>query len=382
MSGYKRIISMIFAVIGLVFIFGLLVIGSVTVIEHYDGSKDTDYYMAPISTDVKEVIPESSMGKFDCYEALSDNEKKAYDQVSAMVNDFKTNVGVALISEEEMERVLVAVRNDHPEYFWIGNFSSVASASTNRISEVRVAYAYDEVEKNRRQAEIDLAYNDFSMGMTPGMDEYHKVKYVYEYLIKNTKYAADPLDDQNIYSVFGKKASVCAGYAKSTQYLLKRLGFDASYVTGLVDGQQAHAWNVVRIDGAYYYLDATWGEIDGASSKEPQKNIAYDFLCVTTEDLLKTHSIDESIVKYPVLTATQANYFKRENKIFDLNAKTDQDRLETDIGMAIHNNEKYYHFKLSDPGTLKAAENLIAEILGSFSWYQGENKLSNTVVLY
>ncbi|KNZ43052.1 transglutaminase domain-containing protein [Acetobacterium bakii] len=382
MRGDKKAINIILAIIGFVLVFGLLVIGSVTVIEYYNGLNKIDFHMAPKESDQQEVPPESSMGNFDYYFALNDNEKKAYDQVSEMLDNFKTKADVADISQEEMDHVLIAVQNDHPEYFWVGDFSYFGSEKTNSVNEVRVKYPYDEAEKKQRQAEIDAEYENFTMNLTPGMDEYQKVKYVYEYVIKNTRYASDPLDDQNIYSVFGKNESVCAGYAKSTQYLLKRMGMDASYVTGVVAGQEAHAWNIVRIDGEYYYLDTTWGELDNESSSEPEKNITYDFFCVTTEDLLKTHTIDESIVQYPAFTATKANYFVKENKIFDLNTRADRDRLTADLRTAINNQEKYYHFKLADPETLETAAGLIGDELGSFSWYQGENKLSNTVVLY
>ncbi|MBK5245229.1 MAG: hypothetical protein JJE18_09505 [Eubacteriaceae bacterium] len=68
--------------------------------------------------------------------------------------------------------------------------------------------------------------------------------------------------------------------------------------------------------------------------------------------------------------------------LFDLNQKSEQNRLISDVETAKKTGEKYYHFKLTDPGTIETAGNLISKVLGSFTWYMDENKLSKTVVLY
>jgi len=383
-GGNKTIKRRVFGIIVVFFIFISILLGTSVykVMDYYNATINKTYYVAPNIAVKTEIPAENSIGKFDYYPTLNDNEKKAYDQVSGMLKDFKTKVAVDEISTGEMNRVLYAVQADHPEYFWVGAFSYLSNGNSDIVNEINVGYPYELEEKDRRQAEIDAVYDAFIADMPGSLDEYGKVKYVYDYVVRNTEYVVNPPEDQNIYSVFGNNKSVCAGYAKSTQYLLKRLGIDCSYVTGEAVGQGPHGWNIVGVDGEYYYLDATWGEFSVTDSSEPEKNISYDFFCVTTEDLLKTHTIDESIIQYPELTATAASYFVREKKIFDLNKKSEQIRLTNDIETAKNNGEKYYHFKLTDQGTLDTAENLIADVLGSFTWYMDENKLSKTVVLY
>lgn len=51
------------------------------------------------------------------------------------------------------------------------------------------------------------------------------------------------------------------------------------------------------------------------SGKEELPEINYDYLCVTTQELLRTHRI-ESVVAMPECTATQANYYVREGVYF------------------------------------------------------------------
>ena len=127
-------------------------------------------------------------------------------------------------------------------------------------------------------------------------------------------------DNQNIYSVFVNHASVCQGYAKAAQYLLNRLGVNCTLVLGTVYTGEGHAWNLVEIDGAYYYMDATWGDAsyqmeEGMDEQKARPEINYDYLNVTTEDLCRTHTIDSGI-PMPYCDAVAANYYLREGALF------------------------------------------------------------------
>ena len=81
------------------------------------------------------------------------------------------------------------------------------------------------------------------------------VKDVYTYLIDNTEYVSSE-DDQNIAGTFWKKQAVCAGYARAAQYLLEKLNIPVIYVEGsTISSSEGHAWDIVEIDGQYYYMD-------------------------------------------------------------------------------------------------------------------------------
>ena len=128
-------------------------------------------------------------------------------------------------------------------------------------------------------------------------------------------------DNQNICSVFLNQASVCQGYAKAVQYLLTRWNIPTILVTGTVENGEGHAWNMVKINDRYYYLDATWGDasylvhLQDGQKIQDMPSINYDYLCVTTEEILRTHSLNE-LVPLPECTSLENNYYVREGAYF------------------------------------------------------------------
>lgn len=58
------------------------------------------------------------------------------------------------------------------------------------------------------------------------------------------------------YRMIMDEIGICQEYAAAYAYLLLQVGIDADVVGGWND-DTAHAWNIVRIDNQYYYMDTT-----------------------------------------------------------------------------------------------------------------------------
>ena len=63
--------------------------------------------------------------------------------------------------------------------------------------------------------------------------------------------------DQSIFSTFSLGYTVCAGYTKGVMAVLRKAGMSCMAVTS-----KNHAWNLVKINGKWYNLDATWDDED------------------------------------------------------------------------------------------------------------------------
>lgn len=226
------------------------------------------------------------------------------------------------LGEKDIDRLFQCVMIDHPELFYVKGYTYSLYRGRGGVSGLRVIgkYEYSLKEIKERKKKMEQEVKALIEGAGRMYDDYSKVCYVYETIIRNTSYNLEAPDNQNMYSVFVNRESVCNGYAKAVQYLLNRMGVECTIVHGDVYTGEKHAWNFVKVNGSYYYLDATWGDpsyqVDGETvSGKELPEINYDYLCVDSSQIQKTHRLD-SVISFPVCEEIRDNYYVREGAYF------------------------------------------------------------------
>ncbi len=316
----------------------------------------------------------------DCYAfgVLSGEEQEVYLEILAALTGFKENVKLSSCDKELISRVFQCVLNDHPEIFYVEGYSYTEYTLGNLLKKITFtgSYCFSQEEVEEKQRQIDNYVNQCLAGMPENADEYEKVKYIYEYLIHHTDYDAEAKNSQNICSVFLERKSVCQGYAKATQYLLNRAGIFATLVLGRVVGGEGHAWNLVRIDGEYYYVDTTWGDASyqavGGSNYPIEKipTINYDYLCVTTEQMEVTHTL-ENVVELPRCTAMDANYYVREGAYF---TAWDEEKIEKIFSDGYERGDTYVTLKCDGEAVYRKMQETLIEEQGIFRYLDCPDK--------
>ncbi len=262
-------------------------------------------------------------------QSLDQPGQQWYDDMKRILGGFGTGERLSAqglqagYNEADIDRIFQCVLNDHPELFYVEGYSYTKYTRGDHTTAIEFSGTYnvDQETARTRAEQIETAVSDILSGIDANADQYTRVKYVYDTIISTTDYRLDAPDNQNIYSVFVNHLSVCQGYAKATQYLLGRLGVECTLVLGSVETGEGHAWNLVRVDGSFYYVDTTWGdasyrmEDSGRDGSISMPEINYDYLNVTTAELLKTHSLGDG-VPMPACVATEANYYSREGALF------------------------------------------------------------------
>lgn len=131
-----------------------------------------------------------------------------------------------------------------------------------------------EAEQEQVAAEIDRVLDDI---LTDGMSERETVTAINDYLAETAEYDYDALtvrdggalssDFPNAWSATGvliDKKGVCASYAQAFKALADAAGLESVYVTGVaVRSGEGHAWNKVKVDGAWRVVDPTWNDGSG-----------------------------------------------------------------------------------------------------------------------
>ncbi|WP_317965137.1 leucine-rich repeat domain-containing protein [Paenibacillus sp. CCS19] len=102
----------------------------------------------------------------------------------------------------------------------------------------------------------------------PGMSDLEKETAIHDYLLEKITYdwqffsynIMTGTDPGGIYGALVEGISVCEGYARAMNALGQLAGLDIMYVSGTSQGGIGHAWNLVKINGSYAHVDATWDD--------------------------------------------------------------------------------------------------------------------------
>ena len=155
-----------------------------------------------------------------------------------------------------------SIINSHPEFISLsGGYTYWTSGSS--ITKIQFTYLTNAKEE---QQELDAALQEVKSKIdTSGMSDEEIVLAYHEYLTSTVAYAYEDYFNGTIaanhgYDMYGalvKHSCVCQGYAETMFYLLREAGLSCAIASS---ENINHAWNIVKIHGKWYHIDATWDD--------------------------------------------------------------------------------------------------------------------------
>ena len=334
-------------------------------------------------------VAQSEEGHQEYYfKQLNEEEQRVYRELLKGIRAREKDFYLTLSQDDSIDRCYHAVLKDHPEIFWVHNHEKIykTTYSDSDYCTFTPGYIYTESEISEIQNAMEAGFQEVSSLIPADASDYEKVRIVYTYVIDNTQYQASD-DDQSIAGVFWKKEAVCAGYAGAVQYLLERIGVPCIYVDGSTQGStEGHAWNIVKLDGEYYYVDATNGDqpdfLNGnAAQLEEHKTIIYDYLCPFPEEYEKKYIRSEELT-VPDCTAKDMNFYVLNQGCFD---GYDWENIYDYCKMRLDNGAAVVRFKFSNQEAFSAACNELldnGEVQNVAQYYMKQNGLGQVEYHY
>ena len=241
------------------------------------------------------------------------NEVIANNNGSNIVIEINNTTELTLdLIEQIPDNVKVRVIGDYNVDF-MNTFKSAQQSGNGTLR--NVTYTKEQLKS------IMTEINEFEKGIDPNWSDMEKARYAYDYLKNNIEYH----DVKQIHELSSKegmagnnadrlarydglvnlieKSSTCQGFAATYQELLTRMGIESRIVSGNLNGEGQHVYNVVKIDGKTFIVDSVREMLDANS---PGKYPGSGF---NVENIFEYHakSSYQKLIKESVLTQISEN---------------------------------------------------------------------------
>ena len=277
--------------------------------------------------------------------------------------------------------------------------SSETTSYTNPLNKVRkviVNSALASLPKRETLSQLKMNLAMKSAKNKHSLNEAESAYFVYKWLAENIAYDCYGLnhgeEDHGENYTYQKGKGVCSGFSYLFKTFCRQLGLDVEYIVGYTEpniSSSNHAWNVVKIDGSYYLVDATWGS-GGCDGDKFVKKFNEYYFCPRPEAFIREHFPSDNkwqlllnIIAYERF-GNLANLFKDffnngflsispDYKIIEMNGKTtinlSYDEIKNDLAiicdLSYYENDKWNEIKGSVL-SYKEKNNIKIDIYGNY----------------
>jgi hypothetical protein len=239
--------------------------------------------------------------------------QQIYEQIYSGYAAHKTSITIpGKYNSYDLFKIAEFVMEDHPRLFYIGNEKNFTQSENSNT--LKATYLYNPSEADKIQTQIDRKVSALlHTAFHTNADALDKITSVYTFLVQKVKYCdkanANQHDHTN-HSMVGpllNGKSVCEGYARAFKFLCDAISIPCVVVRGPAispfGGEELHAWNIVKLKGGFYHVDATWDSCQGDIEN-------FDYFCISDEDASKDRSWDRSIMPVCSTTLFPVSYVK------------------------------------------------------------------------
>ena len=242
------------------------------------------------------------------YDQLNKEQQRAYHAMKEGLLKLQDSFAVPKLSNKELSDIYFMIRMDCPEIFYSVTFSYKHYADSTAVELTpQFLFSKDKIREHRQAMEARVKK---LARQAADLDELGKELFIHDFIVGNVKY--DKLKKEyshEIIGALGNGVAVCEGIAKAVKALCDELGIwciialsEANPDKGI---KYRHAWNVIRIGGQYYHLDATF---DNTLSRDD--TVRYDYVNLSDKQIFRDH--EPVIWKVPCCSDGDHFYYKNK----------------------------------------------------------------------
>lgn len=237
----------------------------------------------------KNLIRNIKAGMMNCEEEIFLNEPSSEEKV---------NLAMHLLNEQDVE--LIHFSGSEGWTYMIN--------PEGLITSIRFNYTMSKEELDLALEEMQNAANGILV-QTASMSDYEKSVFFNDWLTDNVDYDLEAPNAHSAYGALVEQRAVCDGYAMAMSMLMNQAQAEAIVMHGFSlsnpqeasaydfqgvtieydsngqpeapEGMGGHAWNAVKLDDGWYYLDSTFNDPDDTSllGRHRYLNLSFDEIC-------------------------------------------------------------------------------------------------------
>ena len=250
------------------------------------------------------------------YDHMTKPKQAAYRSMLAGLTELSDSFQLPLLDARELSEVFLQLRLDHPELFWASGFHFLHYQDSPNLI-MKPEYLFDKGKVREHQKAMASRVEKLARPART-LPEWEKEKYIHDFICENVRY--DKLKkaySHEIIGPLGQGVGVCEGIAKAVKVLCDALGLWCMIAICGNNPEKGikyrHTWNIVRIDGVYYHLDATFDNSLGKCSMTGEE-IRYDYFNLDDKNIFRDH--EPLIAPAPSCTNGDHFYYKEKKLSF------------------------------------------------------------------
>ena len=306
---------------------------------------------------------------FFYYNELSENQKKAFKTLYDGIEHFEKRICVKEnnLNMSDIEKVINVLYFDCPELFNVSKEYNY-DIKKGRVTYVYPTYRYSHDKYERMKEEINASCLKL-FSQISGKNDFEKELEIHDYIIENTTYCVSTDNCNNLYGALVENKANCNGYSSAFLYLLRKANILSAQVIGSTSTNQTiadHSWNLIKLNGQYYYIDVCWNDnIDNISH--------YAFFNMNYESMLSTRSIiaQKELGGIPSENNTTFNYYIKNNLVAD-DYEEGVQILKKELIRANNDNLNVFSFQCKD---VEIMMNILEDIQPILNDIATENKI-------
>lgn len=244
------------------------------------------------------------------YSQMSKLEQSAYRAMKTGFAALAPSFAVPRLENRELADIFFKLRLDCPEIFYVVAFKYRFFKDSDNV-EMIPEYLFDKGRIKEHQKAMNARITKLARP-AQSMSEWEKELYIHDFICSNVRY--DKLKkpySHEIIGPLGQGVSVCEGIAKTVKILCDTLGIWCMIAISDSNPDKKikyrHAWNIVKIGGAFYHLDATFDNTLGHGDI-----IRYDYFNLDDKQIFRDH---EPVMYRTPPCGSGDHFYYREKKL-------------------------------------------------------------------